>query len=102
MNALQIIENEFAKIGYSHNGMIRDYTFADVLTPIGQQRRVDLAAFTQTPASYRTAAFGVIREDESDISQALMGYRSLGAPVMLSISDKHVTVWQVRSAEKPR
>jgi len=102
MNALQIIENEFAQIGYSRSGMIRDYTFSDVLTPSGQQRRVDLAAFTQTPASYRTAAFGVIREDESDISQALMGYRSLGAPVMLSISDKRVTVWQILSTGKPR
>jgi len=87
MNALQIIENEFAQIGYSRSGMIRDYTFADVLTPSGQQRSVDLAAFTQTPASYRTAAFGVIREDEPDISQALMGYRALGAPLMLSISE---------------
>ncbi len=102
MNALQIIENEFAQIGYSRRGMIRDYTFSDVLTPSGQQRRVDLAAFTQTPASYRTAAFGVIREDESDISQALIGYRSLGAPVMLSISDKRVTVWQIHSTGKPR
>jgi type I restriction-modification system DNA methylase subunit len=102
MNALQMIESEFAQIGYSRGGMIRNYTFPDVLTPSGQQRCVDLAAFTQTPASYRTAAFGVIREDESDISQALMGYRSLGAPVMLSISEKQVTVWQVRSTGKPR
>lgn len=102
MNALQIIENEFAQIGYSRSGMIRDYTFSDVLTPSGQQRRVDLVAFTQTPASYRTAAFGVIREAESDISQALMGYRSLGAPVMLSISEKRVTVWQIHSTGKPR
>ena len=102
MNALQIIENEFAQIGYSRSGMIRDYTFADVLIPSGQQRSVDLAAFTQTPASYRTAAFGVIREDEPDISQALMGYRALGAPLMLSISEKRVTVWQVRSTGKPR
>jgi type I restriction-modification system DNA methylase subunit len=102
MNALQIIENEFAQIGYSRSGMIRDYTFSDVLTPLGQKRSVDLAAFTQTPASYRTAAFGVIREDESDISQTLMGYRSLGAPVMLSISGNRVTVWQIYSMEKPR
>jgi type I restriction-modification system DNA methylase subunit len=102
MNALQIIENEFAQIGYTRDAMIRDYTFADVLTSTGQQRRVDLAAFTQTPASYRTAAFGVIREDESDTLQTLMGYRSLGAPLMLSISDKQVTVWQIRSAGKPR
>jgi len=102
MNALQIIENEFAQIGYSRSAIIRDYTFSDVLTPSGQPRSVALAAFTQTPASYRTAAFGVIREDKSDISQALMDYRSLGAPVMLSISDKRVTVWQIRSTGKPR
>lgn len=102
MNALQIIENEFAQIGYSRDGIIRDYTFSDVLTSSGEQRLVDLAAFTQTPASYRTAAFGVIREDESDIYQTLMGYRSLGAPVILSLSENRVTVWHVRSAGKPR
>jgi hypothetical protein len=102
MNALQIIENEFAQIGYSRSAIIRDYTFSDVLTPSGRSRSVALAAFTQTPASYRTAAFGVIREDESDISQTLMDYRSLGAPVVLSISNKRVTVWQIRSTGKPR
>ncbi len=103
MNALQIIENEFSQIGYSRSGiLIRDYSFADVLAPIAQQRSVALAAFTQTPASYRTAAFGVVCEESPDVSQTLMDYRSLGAPVLLSITGEDVTVWQVHSTEKPR
>lgn len=101
MNALQIIENEFTQIGYSRSGIIRNYTFSDVLTQSDHQCRVDLAAFTQTPASYRTAAFGVIRENETDISQRLSDYRSLGAPIILSFSDQKVTVWKIRTMGKP-
>lgn len=102
MNALQVIEKEFAQIGYSRDGIIRDYTFADVMAPKGQQRQVALAAFTQTPPSYRTAAFGVICEEGPDVTQSLMDCRALGAPLLLSISGERVSVWQVRSTERPR
>lgn len=97
MNALKIIENEIVQIGYKPAGIIRDYTFADVMAPMGPQRSIALAAFTQTPASYRTAAFGVVADDTPDIAQALMGYRALGAPIMLSISENSIKVWKIRS-----
>ena len=101
MYALQIIEKEFEQIGYGRSGIIRDFTFSDVLAPTSTNRCVQLAAFTQTPASYRTAAFGVVFEDHNDIFQALNEYSALGAPVMFSISGDHIRVWQIRSTAKP-
>ncbi|WP_373504426.1 hypothetical protein [Aestuariivirga sp.] len=76
MNALQIIEQELRKLGYKSEALIRDHTFANVLSDVGEEQRVDLAAFTQVPESYRSAAFGVITgaPDENAIS----GRRELG------------------------
>ena len=64
MNALQRIEAELRQLGYASEAILRGYTFADVLSATGEPRRVELAAFTQLPESYRSAAFGVVVEEE--------------------------------------
>lgn len=99
MNALERIEAELRQLGYASDAIIRGYTFADVLSATGESRRVELAAFTQTPESYRSAAFGVVA-DEAESS--LMERRALGAPILFSIGQQDVGVWRVGARGAPR
>jgi len=99
MNALQAIEVELRQLGYTPDSIIRNYTFADVLSPSGESRRVEMAAFTQVPESYRSAAFGVIMEDGEE---ALVKRRALGAPILFSIGQQDIGVWRVGAQGSPR
>ena len=99
MNALFAIEAELRQLGYASEAIIRDYTFADVLSPTGDLRGVELAAFTQVPESYRSAAFGVVVEDDEG---ALLDRRALGAPILLCIGKQDVGVWRVSALGAPR
>jgi hypothetical protein len=99
MNALLAIEAELRQLGYTSESIIRDYTFADVLSGTGESRRVDLAAFTQVPESYRSAAFGVVFEGHEG---ALFERRALGAPILFSIGQQDVGVWRVGAQGAPR
>lgn len=100
MSALKTIEQELRKLGYAAETLFRDYSFADVLSAGGEQRRVDLAAFTQVPESYRSAAFAVISGtiDEKTITER----RSLGAPILFAIGQDDVGVWRVGAQAGPR
>lgn len=99
MNTLRTIERELRKLGYSSEALIRDYKFADVLS-VGEERCVDLAAFTQMPESYRSAAFGVISgaADES----AVVDRRALGAPILFAIGQSDIGIWRVSAQGAPR
>jgi type I restriction-modification system DNA methylase subunit len=98
MNALPAIEKELRGLGYQ--SLVRDYNFADVLSAGGEERRVALAAFTQAPESYRSAAFGVIIE--SDDPAAVANRRALGAPILFSIGESDIGVWRVGAEGAPR
>ncbi|MEJ6785398.1 N-6 DNA methylase [Aminobacter sp. Piv2-1] len=97
MNTLNILQTELGNLGYSAEAMIRDYTFADVLSPNGEARRVALAVFTQVPESYRYAAFGVV-SDEGRLHE----HRALGAPILFSIGHDDIGVWRVGVAGAPQ
>lgn len=99
MSPLVTIEAELRRLGYASDAIIRNYTFADVLSAGSEPRRVEMAAFTQVPESYRSAAFGVILEDDE---RALIERRALGAPILLSIGRKDVGVWRVGARGVPR
>jgi hypothetical protein len=99
MNALLAIEAELRRIGYASEAIIRDYTFADVLSASGEPRRVELAAFTQVPESYRSAAFGVVIDEDEG---SLLERRALGAPILFSIGHQDVGVWRVGAQGAPR
>ncbi|HEX7946795.1 MAG TPA: SAM-dependent DNA methyltransferase, partial [Phenylobacterium sp.] len=102
MTALRKIESALDRLGYSSDRRLRDYAFADVLSPAGDARDVDLAVFTQLPESFRSAAFGVI-VGSADPAEAIMSRRALGAPVFLSIDpDGEVGVWAVEARNRPR
>ena len=59
-----------------------------------------LAAFAQTPPSYRSAAFAVIEAAPEAAAEIIRGYRALGAPVFMAIEPGQISVWQVH-ADKP-
>lgn len=98
MSPLLTIEAELRGLGYASDALIRDYTFADVLSAGGEPRRVELAAFTQVPESYRSAAFGVVLDEDE---RTLVERRSLGAPILFSIG-QDIGVWRVGAQGAPR
>ncbi len=101
MNALASIEQGLLSLGYDAEALHRAYSFADVLDSAAQTRTVALAAFTQTPESFRSAAFGVV-EGEPDSAAAVMANRALGAPIFFSIDSSDVGVWAVGARQAPR
>ena len=101
MNALASIERGLLGLGYGAEALHRAYSFADVLNPAAQTHTVSFAAFTQTPESFRSAAFGVV-ECEPDAAAAVMANRALGAPIFFSIDGSDVGVWAVGARQWPR
>jgi hypothetical protein len=101
MSALASIEQCLRGLGYEAGALHRAYSFADVLDPAAETRTVALAAFTQTPESFRSAAFGVV-EDAPDSAAAVMANRALGAPIFFSIDGDDVGVWAVGARTAPR
>lgn len=101
MSALQAIESGLHAIGYRLETLHRNYRYADVLSHDSGERTVALAAFTQTPESYRSAAFGVVDERDGDPREAIAARRALGAPLFLSIGADSVNVWRVAASGAP-
>ncbi len=102
MSTVSKLAKHLEGLGYGSEAVLRDYTFADVLSPSGQTRKVSLAAFTQTPPSYRTAAFGVVETQRDDIEARLTECKSLGAPAIFVVRGDEVELWQVRAEGPPR
>ena len=100
MTALARIEAGLRAIGYRPESLIHDYSFADVLSEAGEEQCVALAAFTQVPESYRSAAFGVFTGAHD--ADAVLRRRALGAPILFSIGPEDVGVWRVSAEGKPR
>ncbi len=102
MNAVDAIAAAIQATGYRREAIVRDYPFADVLDPTADTRTAALAAFTQTPPSYRSAAFAVAPAEGREGVDLVQTFRALGAPLLLVVEGNDVTVWQVRSADPPR
>ena len=83
-----VARRELERLGYTGELMQENYAFRDVMT----ERRgtappletIPLAAFAQSPPSYRDACFGVALPDD-DRPEAIAKYRALGAPVVLAL-----------------
>lgn len=102
MNAVETIAVAARATGYRAEAVVRAYTFADVLDPAATTREVPLAAFTQTPPSYRSAALAVVQSNGRDALGLVHEHRALGAPLLFVVDGGDVTVWQVRSTDPPR
>lgn len=103
MTTLGALRREVAKAGYAEEAIIGDYVFSDVLAPKPIDRQVALAAFTQTPPSYRNAALAaVVVTEHRPAAEIIAEHRALGAPLLFVIQGDDVTVWQVRSEGSSR
>lgn len=100
MNAVDVIANEVVLAGYQSGSVVRDYSFADVMVPGHERRSAALAAFTQTPPSYRSAALAVVESDHRSPEEVVSEYRALGAPLLFLVDGDEVSIWQV-NAELP-
>ncbi|MBS0385130.1 MAG: N-6 DNA methylase, partial [Proteobacteria bacterium] len=101
--ALDLLAAETRKLGYRADAVRNNYAYSDVWeTPDAAARSIDLAAFTQTPPSYRSAAFGVIEGGAKDPAVAVSEHRGLGAPLMFVIEGDAVSLWQVLADRSPR
>ena len=101
MDAVDTIADAVGRIGYRREAIVRDYPFADVLDPANTTRTVALAAFTQTPPSYRSAALAAVPTANGSTLDWVMAHRSLGAPLLFVIEGEQVTLWQVRGDAPP-
>lgn len=101
MNAINILQKEFQILGYSSHEVINNYSFADILDNASAVNVADVAVFTQTPASYRTAAFGVVVDHTQTgyNEENLRPYKSLGAPIVFVVSESKVRIWQTREKQ---
>jgi hypothetical protein len=102
MNAIDVFAKAARAMGYRAEAIIRDYSFADVLDPKESTRTVSLAAFTQTPASYRSAALAAVLAGPGEAAELVRSYRALGAPLLFVIDGDEVSLWQVRGDAPPR
>ncbi len=90
------LEAGLGRLGYDRDRLVADYEFSDVGAPAADTRSVRLAAFTHSPPSYRSAAFGVIdAEGEPGVTDRLGWLSSLGAPVVFVAEGSRVHVMKV-------
>lgn len=100
--ALDLVSQHAAKLGYRDDAVRRDYAYSDVWVASRGTRSVPMVAFTQTPPSYRSAAFA-ITEGAADVAQDLVeSHRALGAPLFFVVEGDQISVWQVYARQKPR
>ena len=101
MNAVDVIAEAVRSAGYRDEAIVRDYAFADVLDPDDTTREVVLAAFTQTPPSYRSAAIAAVPAPDGATPELVRAHRALGAPLLFVIEPDQLSLWQVRG-DTPR
>lgn len=94
----QVLRTSLTRLGYRAADVYPDFRFAAVDLPARPVREVDAAAFLDGPASYRTAALGIVRtavgETSRDTAEAA---RSLGAPFLVIIEGDQASIWTYTS-----
>ncbi|WP_052161192.1 N-6 DNA methylase [Hoeflea sp. BAL378] len=99
---LDAVVVQTTQIGYRDDAIRRNYAYSDVWAASGGTRSVPLVAFTQTPPSYRSAAFAVVEGDAGTAQSIVEGHRALGAPLFFVIEGDQVSSWQVYARRAPR
>lgn len=90
----QVLKSSLTRLGYRAADVYQAFRFAAVDQPLRPVRQVDAAAFLDGPASYRTAALGVVRTDANKtVQQTVEATRSLGAPFLVVIEGDEASVW---------
>ena len=90
----QVLRTSLTRLGYRAADVYPGFRFAAVDQPARPVREVDAAAFVDGPASYRTAALGVVRASAKEsVLQTVEATRSLGAPFLVVIDGDEASIW---------
>lgn len=90
----QVLRTSLTRLGYRAADVFQGFRFAAVDLPARPVRRVDAAAFWDGPASYRTAALGVVRTAVNETArETVEATRSLGAPFLVVIEGDEASMW---------
>src|SRR5438552_2090360 len=83
--SMDLVKRGLLAIGYRKDLLFDHYEFADPFGSPYQVQHVDLAAFAQQPASYRSACFGVVvaKNGNHNSPESLRRFQALGAPQLL-------------------
>jgi hypothetical protein len=100
MNILHEIRKQIANIGYI--AIERNYAFSDVFSATNLNRVAPIAAFTNTPTSYRNAALAVVEANGRTAGELTNEFRALGAPLLFVVSGDSVVVWKVSASGTPQ
>lgn len=90
----QVLRTSLTRLGYRATDILHGFRFAAVDQPARPVREVDAAAFWDGPASYRTAALGVVRTATNETArETVEATRSLGAPFLVVIEGDEASMW---------
>lgn len=90
----QVVRTSLTRLGYRAADVYRGFRFAAVDLPARPVREVDAAAFLDGPASYRTAALGLVRAVANETARdTVEATRSLGAPYLVVIEGEEASMW---------
>ena len=90
----QVLRTSLTRLGYRAADVFQGFRFAAVDLPARPVRQVDAAAFWDGPASYRTAALGVVRIAANETArETVEATRSLGAPFLVVIEGDEASMW---------
>jgi len=96
----------FRDIGYADDLIRKDYLFADYTTASSVSnaivQQIEIATFTQSPVSLRSAGFGVTISDRTD-AEYVQKFRALGAAQIFTLHYRDDTFrrWKIRHDELP-
>ena len=103
---LAAIREQLVILGYEGELLQEDYDFRDFMTEsseaVSPVSRIKLAAFAQSPPSYRDTCFGVALPDD-DSPESIAKYRALGAPQVLALhpNEGFVRPWSIGASAAP-
>ncbi|MCF8205454.1 MAG: N-6 DNA methylase [Methylotenera sp.] len=90
------------ELGYRPTDVVAGYRFAAIDQPGRSVHTVEVAAFLDVPASYKTAALAVVQTSANDFGPTeVAAHRSLGAPFLIVLSEQTASAWTY-AAEGPR
>jgi len=96
------VVERLAKIGYNDDLLHKAYTFEDIFADDNPERRVDAAAFGQTPTGYDSACIAVVIGNGKTGPDLIRDYRALGAPLAIEVRESGVELWRVGADPSPQ
>lgn len=94
---LSEIRNQLNQLGYVDGLLKENYAFDDATSPLKKDLNIPLAAFAQTPPSYRSACIGVLSANGNSGEKFVSEYRTLGAPLFFETFADHIRQYKINA-----